>query len=194
VATVRGGVCADELDHLDEWLADARADEAASARVRERWLGQQAGEQARFDLVLSDAAARGLRVRVHTAHGAHAGRLIEVGHDFVALRTARDADVLVATGVVTAVEVAAGTALGGGRELDPADEDEAGSGGRLADRLADAAAERPRVELRVSGGEVLVGDLLGAGVDVVTVRTGSPAADCYVPLASVSDVTFRGSG
>src|SRR5207253_2193005 len=117
-------VPADDLDHLDAWLAEAKADEAASARVRERWLTQQAGEQARFALVLSDAAARGLTVRVRTAAAAHAGRIAAVGHDFVEVRTTRPSTVLVLTRAVAVVEVVAGTALGGGREPDDDDEDD----------------------------------------------------------------------
>jgi hypothetical protein len=184
----------DDLDDLDAWLAEAKADEAASARVRERWLTQQAGEQARFALVLFDAATRGLTVRVRTAAAAHAGRVATVGHDFVELRTTRGATVLVATGAIAVVEAAAGTALGGGRERDE-DKEEDVVTARLADRLAEAAPDRPSVELRVTGGERVVGELRAAGVDVVTVRTAtSPPAECYVPLASVSEVIFLGSG
>jgi hypothetical protein len=184
----------DDLDHLDAWIAEAKADEAASARVRERWLTQQAGEQARFALVLSDAAARGLTVRVRTAATAHAGRIAAVGHDFVELRTARGSTVLVLTGAISVVETTAGTALGGGREPDDDKEEDVVSEW-LADRLADAAPDRPVVELQVAGGERVVGELRAVGVDVVTVRTKtSPPAECYVPLASVSEVTFLGSG
>jgi len=184
---------ADGLDRLDEWLAEARADEAAAARVRERWMAQQASEQARFALVLTDAATRGVPVRLRTARAAHAGRLTAVGHDFVALRTTRGSVVLVATQAIGVVETAAGTALGGGRE--PREDGDVEVTEWLADRLADAAPDRPPVEVRVAGGERVVGELRAAGVDVVTVRTGSePAADCYVPLASVSEVTFLGSG
>src|SRR5438552_2040866 len=104
----------DGLDRLDEWVAEARADEAAAARVRERWLVQQAGEQARFALVLADAATRAVAVRLRTAGAAHAGRLTAVGHDFVALRTARGSTVLIATHAIGMLETAGGTALGGG--------------------------------------------------------------------------------
>ena len=185
----------DDLDHLDAWIAEAKADEAASARVRERWLTQQAGEQARFALVLSDAAARGLTVRVRTAAAAHAGRIAVVGHDFVELRTTRGTTVLVLTRAIAVVETAAATALGGGREPDDDTKEEDVVSEWLADRLADAAPDRPMVELQVAGGERVVGELRAVGVDVVTVRTGaSPPAECYVPLASVSEVTFLGSG
>lgn len=184
----------DDLDHLDAWLAEAKADEAASARVRERWLTQQAGEQARFALVLSDAAARGLTVRVRTAATAHAGRIAAVGHDFVEVRTTKRSTVLVVTRAIAVVETAAGTALGGGREPDDANEEDVVSEW-LADRLADAAPDQPLVELHVTGGERVLGELRAVGVDVVTVRTASsPPAECYVPLASVSEVIFLGSG
>ena len=186
----------DDLDHIDAWIAEAKADEAASARMRERWLTQQAGEQARFDLVLSDAAARGLTVRVRTAAAAHAGRITAVGHDFVEVRTTRGTTVLVLTRAIAVVETASGAALGGGREPDnDVKEQENAVGEWLSDRLADAAPDRPLVELVATGSERVVGELRAVGVDVVTVRTASsPPAECYVPLDSVSEVTFLGSG
>lgn len=185
----------DDLEGLDAWVAEAKADEAAAARVRERWLTLQAGEQARFALVLSDAAARGLMVRVRTAAATHAGVIGLVGHDFVELHTTRGATVLVATSAIAVVETTAGTALGGGREPDDDMREEDVVSIRLADRLADAVADRRLVEVRVAGGERVVGELRAAGVDVVTVRSGtSPPVDCYVPLTSVSEVSFLGSG
>jgi hypothetical protein len=184
-----------DLDDLDAWVAEAKADEAAAARVRERWLTQQTGEQARFALVLSDAAARGLALRVRTAATSHAGRLIAVGHDFVELRTTRGATVLVASSAIAIVETSAGMALGGGREPDDDADEGAVASEWLTDRLADAAPDRPLVEVRVTGGERVVGELRAAGVDVVTVRTdATPPSECYVPLPSVSEVTFLASG
>ena len=56
--------------------------------------------------------------------------------------------------------------------------------------LAGAAAERPRVRI-VTAGDTVVGELRGAGLDVVTVRAdGVPPALVYVPLASVLEASL----
>ena len=85
VATLRATDDLDDLDHLgdlDAWVAVAKADEAAAARVRERWLRQQAGEQTRFALVVRrrrrprpDGAGADRRRRPFRAHRRHRARL-----------------------------------------------------------------------------------------------------------------------
>ena len=52
----------DLLARLDRWVSDARSDEAAAARARERWLKQAADESATFSGVLFDLAERGAPV------------------------------------------------------------------------------------------------------------------------------------
>jgi hypothetical protein len=181
-----GSVDGGDLEReLDAW----RAEEAAAARTRERWLRQQATEQARMALVLADACAGALRVRLHTAAGGtHAGVVLTAGVD-VAVVAGDRGEVVVALAAVTAVEVAARTALGGGREPD-ADVD--GRGAYLLDELAARCGDEPKVEVRVTGGERLVGVLRSVGVDVVAL--GRQGNECYVPLWSVSEVAFLGSG
>ena len=74
------------LDDLERWAAEARAREAADARVRERWLRTQAEEGGRLGLVLAGLAERRADVLLTTVAGrAIAGRLLAVGQDFVAI-------------------------------------------------------------------------------------------------------------
>ena len=47
------------LDELERWAADARVQEAALQRARERWLRHQATEDASIVGVLTDLAERG---------------------------------------------------------------------------------------------------------------------------------------
>nr|MDQ3575222.1 hypothetical protein [Actinomycetota bacterium] len=57
------------LADLARWTADTRADDAASSRTRERWLRQQASEDALFTGVALDLAEGGVSVAVRTTTG-----------------------------------------------------------------------------------------------------------------------------
>ena len=64
----------------------------------------------------------------------------------------------------------------------------------LGEVLAQAAGQRPRWQ-SCAATVTVVGDLRAVGGDVLTVRTdGEPAGVVYVPLASVSEVSFLASG
>src|SRR4029453_3671304 len=83
------------------WAADARVDEAARLRARERWLRHQAEEEGSLAGVLADVAERGVSVALHVRSGRrHRGEIAALGSDFVALRSA-GADVIVALPAVT---------------------------------------------------------------------------------------------
>ena len=179
------------LDDLERWAAGARAQEAAEARVRERWLRQAAEEEASFAGLLVDLAESGRPVSVTTVTGRrHRGPIVAVGTDFVAVGGHEGRLVLVA--LAAAAEV---RAAGGGTQRPPA----AGSGRdalgvTLAEVLAQAVATRPRVAV-VLGAVTVVGELRAVGTDVLTVRTdGEPAGLSYVTLASVSEVSLFDSG
>lgn len=178
------------LDDLERWAAGARAQEAAEARIRERWLRQAAEEEASFAGLLVDLAEEGRPVSVTTTGGRrHLGPIVAVGTDFVAVGGAKGRLVLVATGAIAEVRPAPG-----GRRRAAATSDREGLGVSLAEVLAQAAATRPRVALTL--GEVtVVGELRAVGADVLTVRTdGEPAGLSYVTLASVSEVSLFDSG
>ena len=59
----------DLTDTLARWVAEAKVDEAARARARERWLQQQAIEETTFPSVVADLADRERPVLVHTSSG-----------------------------------------------------------------------------------------------------------------------------
>jgi hypothetical protein len=168
---------------IDRWAADARVDEAARRRVRERWLRHQAEEEGSLAGVLADVAERGLPVAVHVRGGRrHRGEVRALGSDFVALRSA-DADVIVALAAVTSVRTRPGEASTiGDRSI--------ATSLRLVDVLAGLSAERAAVLLVMAGGDdVVAGALRSVGQDVAQVRVaGAPAATAYVPVGAIVEV------
>lgn len=183
----------DELDGLERWAADARAREAAGARVRERWLRAQAEEGASVSgLLLALAERRETVVVTTTAAVAHRGAVVGVGEDFVALEAPAGTTTVVALSAVALVRV-----VGPGRRPAPPTTGEGKSpaalGVRLADLLGQAAGQRPRISVQ-SGTAAVVGDLRGVGDDVLTVRADGAAGMVYVSLASLSAVSFLASG
>jgi hypothetical protein len=178
------------LADLNRWAAERRTDEAAAARARERSLRQQASESATLAGLLVDLAERRATVVARTTTGAsHRGTAVLVGLDFVALAGTGDAPLtLLALHGLTSVRLADSGPPGGAAQTDrgPGDLD-------LGTVLAGAAADRPRVRL-VLGSERVSGELVGAGLDVITVRTdGHPPAVVYLPLASLLEVSLLDS-
>src|SRR4051812_32434559 len=99
----------DLVARLTRWVSDARTDEAAAARARERWLVQAAEESATFSGVLLDLAERAAPVVV-IGHGdrRHRGVIAAVGADFCVLRTPAGRDVLVAFRGISSARLDAG--------------------------------------------------------------------------------------
>jgi hypothetical protein len=169
----------DLVGDLTRWLAEQRADAAAAARTRERWLRQAADEDALLAGVLLDLAERGATVVVQGVAGrTHRGRVRGVGEDFLALRTAQ-ADVLLRHDAVVSLR-ADGVPVGGSDRAHALDLG-------LGDAVGALAGERPRVLLVTRDGSGLAGELRGAGRDVLTLRLDD-AGTVYVPLASVAEV------
>jgi hypothetical protein len=176
----------DGIGDLERWAADARAREAADARVRERWLRAQAEDEASLAGVLLAFAERRETVVITTVEGRrHRGAVTGVGGDFVAVEVPSGTTTLLRLDTLADVRVVEGTrtATGEGASL----------GVRLADVLAQAAGQRPRVSVQ-AGVASVVGDLSAVGSDVLTVRTAGAARVAYVALASVSEVSFLASG
>jgi hypothetical protein len=188
-----GGQAIDVTDgagDLERWAADARAREVADARVRERWLRAQAEEESSLAGVLLALAERRETVLLTTVSGRrHRGAVAGVGSDFVALDTPSGPTTLVSLVAVGDVRVARdgmrrrAAATGAGGQL----------GVHLADVLAQAAGQRPRVSVH-AGAAAVVGDLRAVGSDVLTIRADGDAGVVYVGLASVSEVSFLASG
>ncbi len=187
-AAVVGGLLGESLAaRIDRWVADARVDEAARLRVRERWLRHQAEEEGSLDGVLADVAERGAPVAVHVRGGRrHRGEVRALGSDFVALRSA-DADVIIAVAAVTSVRTLPGEASTIGDRLVAASL-------RLVDILARLAAERAAVLLVMAGGEdAVAGAIRSVGQDVVGVRVaGAAAVTAYVPVGAIVEVVVDG--
>ena len=178
------------LADLARWTAGARADDAARSRVRERWLRQQAQEEASFAgvaLDLSEAGA-GVAVRTTTGRTLH-GCIATVAGDFCVLRHDAGAVTLVAFAAVASVRPDQGYRAG-----DAASERSAPVRARLADVLAGLAGERPRVRMILDGGgEALTGELRAVGSDVATLRLdGDAGGTVYLRIGSVGEVTLLG--
>jgi len=177
----------DFLDDLARWTADTRIDEAARSRMRERWLRQQASEDARFAGVALDLAERGVAVAVGTtsARTLH-GHIAAVARDFLVIRHDGNASTFLALGAVTTIRPEAGHAAG-----DAASDRNSPVDTSLADVLTALAADRPRVRMVLEGrGEATAGELRAASGDVVTLRLdGERPATIYLQLASVRELT-----
>lgn len=190
-----------DLDRIDAWAAEARARHAAAARSRERWLRQEAEEEATFASASADLAERGERVTVVLLDGRRRdGRLVEVGRDFLVLRTAETGSsgrtvLCVLDAVSLLCRDPEGRNHPGRRTPAPAGDRAQPARRRLLSVLAEAAAEHCDVELGVGGGQVLSGELLAVGADVVTVLAaashGVPeGAMALVRLESICDVAL----
>ena len=190
----------DGAGDLERWAADARAREAADARVRERWLRAQAEEESSMAGVLLALAERRETVLVTTVAGRrHRGVVAGVGVDFAALQaperpSERDGG---AAGGTTLVAFAAlgdvRVVEGGRRSAQTTGEGTVVLGVRLGEVLAQATGQRPRISVQ-AGANAVVGDLRAVGGDVLTVRADGGAGVVYVPLASISEVSFLASG
>jgi hypothetical protein len=169
------------------FLAELAGDEATRSRQEEAWLRRQAEEEARFTGVALDLAEQGATVTVRTTTGRqHHGIVAAVAEDFLVLRNAGGAPVLLPYVAVAALRPAPGnTAVEAGSPRRPL------LGTRFAQALAGVAAERPRVGLVLHGGEAMGGELRSAGVDVLTLRLES-SGSVYVRVDAVAEVTLFG--
>jgi len=180
------------LDDIERWVADARAEEAAGERVRERWLRQQAEEEASFAGVLVDLGERGVTVTVTAVSGRrHQGRVAAVGADFVALRAESGRLTLLPLPSVARVRLAPpARRVSGG----PRHGVEGSPQVTLADVLAQAVGDRPRLSVHF-GADHLLGELRAVGADVLSLAVDDqPSGLTYARLASVSEISFLDSG
>jgi hypothetical protein len=181
---VRGGGAVSFTARLDQWVAEARIEEAALRRSRERWLLEVAEQEATLVGVLIDLAEQHADVSIAANGRRHHGVIAAIGVDFVAVRVVAGADVLIATAAVSVVRTtsAVGAAVGDrvvSTEL------------RLTDVLVELAADRERVRIVTAGGESVAGTLRSVGHDVVVLRTdGQPPGTAYVPRDAIVEVTI----
>lgn len=173
------------MGELERWAADARVQEAALQRARERWLRRQSEEESSLAGVLTDLAERGTAVVITTASGRrHRGVVRGIGADFCAMRSETGQDLLVRLGAIGTVRtLPAVRAVTGDRPVQLSL--------RLADVLLGLSAERPTVLVVTGDDETARGELRAVGSDVATVRgDGQPPATTYVPLDAICEVAL----
>lgn len=192
---VRGAGASSFTAHLDRWVAEARVDDAALRRARERWLLEVAEQEATLAGVLADLAERGGPLTLYgRGTRRHHGRLRMLGLDFVVVELPSGTDVLMAIDSVTSVRTAPAVELAIGDENGPIRRDADGNvaiGLRMHDVLAELAADRERVVLVTADGETLTGQLRSVGHDVAVLRTDAePRATAYVALTAVAEVVL----
>ncbi len=182
----RGVIASAPFDtELARWSAAARAEDAAGARARERWLRQAATEEASMAGVLTDLAERCLPVVVQTVAGrCHTGVVTAVGRDFCVVSVASGRQVLVALSALAAVRPEGGAAVPvGDRVLAP--------GLELGEALFALAGERPHAHVVTAAGDGIRGEVRSVGRDVLTFRLdGADRRTVYVPLAAVTEVAL----
>jgi hypothetical protein len=173
------GVAWDQLlAALAAWSADERAGEAARSRARRRSLGRQAAESATLAGLLVDLAERRASVTIATAGGRHEGQLVATASGICVVHLAAGDAALISLAAITHVTTPQILAIG--ERTPPLDLD-------LAGALAALAADRPSVQLELSGGERVAGVLDTVGVDLVSLQChGPPRQTALIALDAVS--------
>jgi hypothetical protein len=184
-----GGARGGALDErLERFAAEARVDEAARTRSRERWLRRQAEEDSTVAGALVDLRDGAVPVAVHTRGGArHQGVIRAVGVDhLVVADTDGRGEVVVARAALAFVRTSPGEAAVLG-DRSPR------SAPRLVDVLADLADERTAVRVVTAGGDVVAGVVRAVGQDLVVVwGPDAPPTVAYVPVDAISEVVVDG--
>lgn len=172
----------DLVADLTRWLAEQRADAAAAARARERWLRQAAEEDAVVAGVLLDLAERATTTVLQGVAGrTHRGRVRAVGEDFVAVRTGVT-DVLLPFDSIVTIR-SEGPSPSGADRAPALDID-------FAAAVAAVGADRPRVLLVARDGSGLSGEVRSVGRDVLALRPADAAGVVHVPLASLAELSL----
>lgn len=190
---VRGAGASSFTAHLDRWVAEARVDEAALRRSRERWLEEVAEQEATLAGVLADLAERRGPLTLHTRGGRrHHGVLRVLGLDFVVAGLPSGTDVLVAIDSLTSVRTAPTVELAVGVEHGISEHGGGvATGLRLHDVLSELAADRERVVIVTVDGETITGPLRSIGHDVAVLRTDAePRATAYVALSAMAEIVI----
>jgi hypothetical protein len=172
-------------DPLVDLLDEGRAGEGVAARIQERSLRRAAEEGATLAGLLIDLAERGSMAAVHTESGArHHGTVVAVGADYCVVRTEAGAEPHLRLDAIGSVRphpsVRQGSPDGDRRPVVDL---------LLVEVLGRAVEERPRVVLRLRGGERVVGVLRSTGADMVTlVLDGEHGQTCCVRAAAIAEV------
>lgn len=176
-------------DPFDRWLAEISADRVIGERARTEWLARQAAEDATWHGALADLAERGRPVLVELRSGRrHRGTVVVIGHDFLVLRPADGADVLIALEAIAVLRSSPGDGpVTGDREPS--------SLTTLGEALAGLAAGGQEVAVWTAGSNAaVVGEIAAVGRDLVTLTVAGERGWTYFALASVAEVSLVDSG
>ena len=173
----------DPFAAIHQGIADARVDEAATARARAHWLAQQAEDDVTLVGALVDLTEQGKVLRVRLRGGAElTGAARAVGADVVVLHTPTG-EVLVRIDRLITVRSDSGFAGS------PTRPDRSSGSPTFLEVLHDRAARQPRVQVHTDDAAVILGTLRAMGADVLTLRVGEgPTATVLVSLSAVTAV------
>lgn len=159
----------DRIDELlaafDQWASVDRIQAAATARARERWMRQQAGEEATLAGSLIELGEAGRTVIVATPSARLQGVVAAVGNNCCLLAASAGPCLMRLDRLTTVV-----AAPGAGRPT-PSSARAATFSLSFLDVLTTLAADRSPVTLTVSGGDQVSGDLLAVGADHLQLRS-----------------------
>ena len=176
-------------DPFVDLLDAARAEALIATRSRERWMRQQAEEEATLAGTLLDLAEQAGPVGLRTTAGRPVtATVVAVGRDFAAVRTEAGRAGCLALAALTRVRP------GAGRRSPASGDRPAPLDLSLAELLARAVVDRPSVSL-VAGGDPdpLVGELRAVSAELITVvPDGGARSPCFVPVAALAEVWFAG--
>lgn len=176
------------LVQWQEVLDEARADDQAQGRARERWLRRQAEESATLVGTLLDLAESGVDVALSTLGGRrHDGPIVGLGIDVVVLED-RNERVAVRLPAITTVRPRPGAAL-----VVAAGDRAAVLDLTFVELLARFVDERPDVSVALLSGEAVTGRLVGVGTDVLSIRVAEGEAGiAYCSAAAASSARLAG--
>jgi hypothetical protein len=165
------------------WAAGQRATDAVKRRTRERSLRDQVVGSATWAGLVVDLAEQSAPVSVTVGGQRLRGRLVGVGRDFCVLDQPSGRAALIALSALTLLAPEETPSSGVGA---PGGSRAPGLQMTLAAALAALAEERSPLGLVLAGGHQVEGVLIGAGEDVLTLRTdGRGRRLAHVPLAAV---------
>lgn len=148
---------------LERWLAGGRVDDAASARSKAHWLGQQLSETASISSMLLDLAESRTQIRLAIVPSSVlVVSVVTVGIDFVIAVDGHGQEHIISIGSIQRIEMAQGKPpIGAQREV-------AQIG--LLEVLALVTEERPEVVVHDRLGSGARGELTRVGLDHVVLR------------------------
>ena len=175
-------------DPLVDLMDESAQQAAVRARQEERDRRERAAEVAGWVGTLRDLAERRLQVAVTSGSGrVHRGSLIAVGVDHVAIRQTVGSVVLVALAAIRMLrpEPGAPAVVATGDREHAQDR-------TLIEALSRIVEDQGEVAIHLADmAEVLQGQVLGFGEDVLTLRlAGRDRGTVYVPIGAVEEVLW----